>query len=292
MADLKREVKIQAMVENFNISEEYALKILKTEDEYLSINELQMKYNNPDTCKLPDWLSEEELSAIIWKSIQSRRSYLLNLYKSEEDLFQELQLFVRLKSNKIINHKYLKALICNRLLSYVEDTQISLKYIPCNLEDNKIISNNNEEGLTLGDTIEYGKDLTYDMNVECLELCTMINSIKDKQVRNFLIVTGYILCNINELKTLYIKLKNECSSEVQLRLEDLEERLKYLDETERIKGKAVIKSRELNVIQVIKALDIKIEDPTSKGLIKRRLVPSKVLEELQYYIKGQAIFNV
>ena len=51
--------KIDLYSAKYNISKEEVNRILSEHEDVLTLEELKIKYDNPDIGKLPEWLSEE-----------------------------------------------------------------------------------------------------------------------------------------------------------------------------------------------------------------------------------------
>ena len=137
MADTTRKKKIENLVNKYNISAEHAQYVICTDEDLLSLNDLRLKYDNPDIGKLPEWLSEEDLSLMIWKTIQQTKSKDPTLFEyiTDEDLYQDIQIRIRKKSNKIKNFKYLKAMISKWILTITVNINRNKCYIPVSLNN-------------------------------------------------------------------------------------------------------------------------------------------------------------
>lgn len=290
MSDFKREVKIQKLVETYGINEEKANYIIYTDDVHLSIEDLKMKYDNPNIGILPDWLSEESLHNMICKSIHSKLSSTLLTNSSFDDLYQDIQIFVRIRSNKLKNFGYLKCMINNYLLNVISDNKMRQKYIQFNLETPiKTDKGHGNDRLKMSDVLVDNNDDS--------SIISLIDSIVDKDVKVFLIVVGYLLCRINILKPMYEDVINNSKDSVKSNLKKLEIDLIHndrVDDIRKYENHAIDSKRKIiNTKTIIAALELNnnifdIEEhltKTNKIRFKSvKLNATTILKEFKFYL--------
>ena len=281
MADSKRIDKIKKLMDNYNISEEKANYLIYTDDLYLTIDDLKIKYDNLDMGKLPEWLSEQELYDIIWKTIKQCQNYILLKYATAEDLYQELQLLVRIKSNKIKSFGYLKIMLKNYLLNMVATNNSNDTYVTFDL-DEPIMYNDADDNMgTNADKIEYNRDNKFDDE----SIVEKIVDVSDSRLRLFLIVVGYLLCRINSLKFLYEDVINSSSETVVNNLKSIEQQIYRNEELSYKEGvnPKIERKRIINARTIINALELFIDD---SGKRVKKVNPTTVLDDFRYYIKN------
>lgn len=290
MSDSKRVVKIQKIVDKYNIDEVKASYIVNSDEEYLNIDELKIKLDNPDMGKLPDWLTDGALDKMIWNAIYTHRNPILSLYKTEEDLYQELQLYVRKKSNKFENFKHLKALLWNYMHNEVHlYSRQRYDHFPISLNQPLVNGNN-------GDEFE-NNFLLEDGSIEdkYSDLVHTIISVKDEDIKKFLTVTGYLVCDIVELKDLYDNLYQSSKPCVQKKLKKLEDKKNFNDLLNFdyfLKSNGKSKRKVLSVKSVILALGFKKRSKNiNRGSSFAGLSCDEILDYLRFYIDGNKILS-
>lgn len=290
MADISREKKIENLVKKYNISNDYAQYIINTDEELLNITDLKLKYDNPNFGKLPDWLSEEELSLMIWKSIQQTKCKNTYLFESitEDDLYQDIQLRIRKKSNKIKNYQYLKAMISKWILTIIVNTNRNKCYIPVSLNDTYMDNKDNSFEYT---DILYNHDDIDDSNI-----CQSIESIPDQSIQQFLIIVGYLVCNILELRNKYYTIYENSSNDIKENLTLLETEiinndfsLSTVNRFQRQRKNNTLIKNYIKKIIIILNLNI-FQNRSKKTTMSKNFSINKVLDEIRYYLIQNKIF--
>lgn len=298
MADSKKSEKIKRIMDNYGISYESAEYIVTTPEDDLTFEELKMKLDNPNIGVLPDWISEQNLSFMIKKSIRCFKPQIDYLAISEEDIYQDVQLFVRKKSNRLVNYNCLKAIISNRIRTYIGKEQRVKDYIPHSLDRPIDITKGQntfrEYFQSVDDTLmAYDGECIYakDPTISELEVLDLIASIKDNDLRDILIVTGYLLCDIEILKDMYLDMYNKKRPSIKSKLDALAEKIRYnmlleLDDVV-IDGKK-LRKKPVSFISVLASLNLdKIKNSISDD---KQL--SYIANEIRYYLKAGNIIKL
>ena len=223
--------KVNIYSEKYNLSTEEVKRILNTDDTQLCLEELKIKYDNPDIDKLPKWLTEVELENIIWCSIY--KYYKSSPFEqdamiySQNDLFNDVYLQIRYKLAQIPNFKYLKVSVINTINNILHTRHLHSSYFPKSLDDditaqkvkcNKILGENDYR-------FTYAECMSIKDNPQKLfNLIESLNSISNKQIRDTIIMVGYLVCEIDDFKDLYEKIKTNQDLQTQKELDILENR--------------------------------------------------------------------
>ena len=120
--------KIAMYSKKYNMKEEDVYRILTEHEDVLTLDELKIKYDNPNIGKLPEWLSEEELSNMIWNTIHHYWSQIFEQKMSKEELFSEHQEYIRKKIGLYENHHHIKAALVKRMITLANEYTRKGKY--------------------------------------------------------------------------------------------------------------------------------------------------------------------
>lgn len=236
---MKKQEKVEELMSR-GVTEEEAWKLVEYgQDDYLTIEELKIKYNNPNMCNgYPDWLTETEHLKMCYKTVSDYYKPLhLNLFYTPEELAHELYIYTKIKLNHFNSHQHLKVGMINRCRNLyrannrrttLQDTSDKVdetntyktkkrnKYI---LSYDALIENERSS------TSEYEKSTTFEStltkpntNANKSEVLMTIREIKNKKIRNLLIVCAYILTDMYELKDDFNKVINELDESTRERI--------------------------------------------------------------------------
>lgn len=89
--------KVKMYSQKYGKTSEEVHRILTEDDCMLTIEELKIKYDNLDLCKWPDWLDPNQFDLIIYNTVHQMYDYRYSWWISEEDLHQDLWLWLRLR---------------------------------------------------------------------------------------------------------------------------------------------------------------------------------------------------
>lgn len=264
--------KIVKYSEKYNLSEERISYILNTHEDLLTLNELKIKYDNPNIGVFPEWLDFESLDSMIWKSIHQCWGPILEIeYQDKNDLYNDLYIYLCKKSNLIKNFCYAKGMIVQRILTIIDTFKRRYKYMEGSLDEvndfdlNK--SNNARQKIQLQDTVISNSEQNH-------QLVESINDIKDVRLRSLLVVTGYLICNIAELRSSYLDLLKNCDDSIKKDLIELEERVVHNDKIENLKkfeGVKIERKKNITVYDICKILQLKIFKPSNGKGKKQQL---------------------
>lgn len=279
----------------YNKTPEEIYNLRKQHDCMLTVEELKIKYNNPNMEQLPDWITEPELQELITKCINSfckKYKDWFDKYLDKEDVFIELYLFARKKIHTWKN----KAMACtslkNQLHSIIYFAGRNDNMFHIKLEQ-KVNTTEEDEGTEL---IQFIPSVD-----ECSEermFLSNIQSIKDEELRNLLIVTGYLIANISCLHNMYLDLLNTSPEQIKQNIELLEQKLMRNEKilNTRIEtGEIIGKRKNLSVQDVVKALELNkqevfIDEDATK--LKKKIIPVKdYILGVQEYLKDMKLFG-
>ena len=267
--------KIDLYSAKYNISKEEVNRILSEHEDVLTLEELKIKYDNPDIGKLPEWLSEETLDLMIWKTVHQYWSPLFQQRMTKEELYSEHQEYIRKKINLFENVHHVKAALVKRMLFLVDEYTRKGKYF-LGSTDEQLPADN------LYGSVRYRYELPIEdtKNIESDLFIEQIRNIKNKSIKSLLIITGYLLCDITEFRKDYIEILRSSDEEVKMNLQKLEETLEHNEELDLKMYELICKKlkKSINIKDIIKALRLNIIDNKKEKV-------DNTLEEIRYYLK-------
>lgn len=191
--------RICTCIEKYGLSEKEATEIVKEDDMVLSVDDLRKKYDNPDLGKnYPEWLTPIDHYKICCATV--RQMYNGNFAKicTPEELASNLYIMTSIKLNTYKNHKHLKAAIVTSAMRICRDSMRRQKYWSGQSLDSKV---NEESSQTI-----YEKVVAKDTEQEERDCLNAVMSIKNREVREILILTGYIVGGINMFREEFINI--------------------------------------------------------------------------------------
>ena len=268
--------KIDLYSAKYNISKEEVNRILSEHEDVLTLEELKIKYDNPNIGKLPEWLSEETLDLMIWKTVHQYWSPLFQQRMTKEELYSEHQEYIRKKINLFENVHHVKAALVKRMLFLVDEYTRKGKYF-LGSTDEQLPADN------LYGSVRYKYELPIEdtKNIESDLFIEQIRNIKNKSIKSLLIITGYLLCDITEFRKDYIEILRSSDEEVKMNLQKLEKTLEHNEELDLMKYSNIVvteRKKSINIKDIIKALRLNIIDNKKEKV-------DNTLEEIRYYLK-------
>ena len=245
--------KVEIYSKQYGLSEEEIFRILTEHEDLLTFEELKIRYNNPEMGKLPEWLTEEDLWNIIWNSIHECWSPLFEQRMTKEELFTELYEYIKKKMNRYENFKHLKCAIINQIRSLAFEYTRRGKYFIGSTDET--YPENDDSGVRY----KFEGRVYDDVKTESQIFINNIRSLTDQNVKNLLIIAGYLLADIPELRIDYIELLRKSESEVK---ENIKTLAGILDENDQLewdrmeKVKREGKKKKIKIQDIIKALEL------------------------------------
>lgn len=264
--------KVAMYSKKYNMKEEDVYRILTEHEDVLTLDELKIKYDNPNIGKLPEWLSEEELSNMIWNTIHHYWSQIFEQRMSKEELFSEHQEYIRKKIGLYENHHHIKAALVKRMMTLANEYTRKGKYYLGSTDE--VFDSDNQGAVRY----KYEIPVSQDTEIENSMLLNKIRGVKNKEVRNLLILTGYLICNIDDLRKDYLELLRSYDKDIQHNIKELEAVVLRNDQIDRdridqIKVKE--KRKNLKITDLIKAT--KFNETVGAGV-------NESLEEFKCYL--------
>ena len=210
-------------------------------------------------------------------------------WMSPQELFNELYLYVLCTSNLQKNYVFLKTSLVNHT-KYILQYRINRYKHQCGSVNEKIDytkyggETNKEELLatiTENNIQTFQQEVDEDYEQDNIELLITLDTIKNKDVYNILVVAGYLMANISCLRPKYLQLLKTADRKVYDKLIKLQQRVEPEEEQNK-------RLRKINIKEVIKALQIDFNENKSKLSSSQKV--NNTLEELKYYLQECNIF--
>lgn len=264
--------KVEMYSAKYGLSKEYVYHILTEKECVLTFEELKIKYDCPTLGELPDWATDESISSVIWKTIHEKFDLKYSTWTTPEELYQTLQLFIRCRLHLYKNLSNIKTAVINRLVWLLREHLGRGSYIAIELDKPIKNSKIDDENVTYSNMITKTSQYT-----EERYLVDNILSIKDTDIKNLLIVLGYLVCDIDLLEKSYIELVQYSPVQVQNNLYKLQQKSDTNEQLrqDRYNGKLENKRiRRITVLDVMKALQIPtyLLDNIKSSVIKYNLI--------------------
>lgn len=263
---------VEVCVKKYGLDEKEALRIAKTDNILLSIEELRYKYDDMRIgTGYPDWITPEEhikmCYATVWNKYYGSEKLSKNFYCCE-DLVSDLYLYTLTRLHSYKGKLQLNGLLLCRLKNMVRD---KTQEANCFCEsydwelDNVGFSHSGEKYNKYSKCLKYNYISTNTPDI--VILLSTIASIKNDKVKGVLLLCGYFIANIyeflNPLVDFYFSSSDNIKDKIYNLGKDDEKFCKLIDRT-------TDKSVEVS-ITVGKIL--KIFGKRSKSYLKTDLLP-------------------
>ena len=264
--------KIEDYIIKYNISREEAEKIVKSPNNLLNLEELKIKSGVDHIGELPDWITEEQLSNIIWAQVHSIYNKNYEYYKTwieKEDLYMQLQIDIRILIYNLQNFRELKTIIINDIKTITNTHIRRQKYFQQSL-DNTVYTDN--DVMTYADIIS---DNNSSIDNSDTMLLNKILNIKDTTTRHILISIAYLYCNISIFRQSYLDMLKELDEDKINKLNNLDNLIMERDKMER----DLLDKKPINK----KVKKVRVNNIVSIFCEKGQNVP-KLLDNIRNYI--------
>ena len=256
--------KIELYSKKYNKTEEEIKRILSEHEDLLTFEELKIKYDNPNIGVLPDWLDEQSLHLMIWKTIHTNWNELLANNTTKEDLYMECQEYVRKKIALFKNFNHLKASLVMRIRTVCDEYSRRSKYFIGSLDETYETNDCTTKYKYEPSTYD---SIVYRNNENDRELVLKIKSLKNKSAQQILIIIGYLICGIDALRYEYLQLLRNCDPEIKDSIELIEQKLLEKDLNNNTKLNLKVNNYLVDIVKALK-LDFCKQTATNNTILK------------------------
>lgn len=269
--------KVNVCVNKYGLNEDEAIRIIKADNCVLTLEELRIKYDNPNLGKeYPEWLTPTDHYKMCCTTV--RNVYNANFVNicTAEDLAHTLFVNTSLKLNTMKNHKMLKDYIVKQSMNIYRDATRRSKYWAPRSIDDKVFydttlnSYDNNKKLTFVENLK-----NFDTEKDEQECLLAVKSIKNREIRELLILCGYIIGNINGFRADFIDIVQNSDLILRDKLLELFKDIDDNDKIDRCKADGgSVKGKKKHSIKLKTILDI----------MKIDLDIKNAREEIGYYL--------
>jgi hypothetical protein len=183
--------RINTCIEKYGLSKEEATRIVKEDNMILTVEELRLKFDNPNLGrKYPEWLTPTDHYKMCCTTV--RQMYNGNFARicTPEDLASTLFIKSSLKLNTFENHRHLKTGLVTMAMGVCRDGMRREKYWSTQTLDT-------EYGDDTAKMSAYSRIVVDDNEKEARDCLNAVLSIRNREVRELLILAGYIIGGID-----------------------------------------------------------------------------------------------
>lgn len=217
--------RIKTCIEKYGYSEEEATRIVKENNYQLNIDELRAKFDYPELGKkYPEWLDPVDHYKMCCTTV--RQMYNSNFARicTTEELAHTLFVNSTLKLNTLNTHQHLKSALVTMAMTICRDGMRRQKYWSDSSLDDSFDEN--------GNLTNYERIVAKDDDKEAIDCLTAIMSIRNREVRELLILCGYIIGRIEAFREQFINIVNNSDFVNREALVELLEEIKHNDDVD------------------------------------------------------------
>lgn len=216
---MRKQEKIRLYMSKGLTEEEAQQLITYNCEDVLTLDQLRIKFNDENLGKgYPDWVTPTEHLKMCYKTVKDEYKHSEYDIDTPEDLAIQLYISSYIRINKFNSLQSLKTGLINMCKNSRRKSAVRYKYWGCSLDcPVHIDSKNTDVEESHLDNIRSNSE----MEDSEREVANCIRNIKHKQIRQVLIITGYLLANIGDLYKDYIEVLDSCDITTQNKLLDL-----------------------------------------------------------------------
>lgn len=277
--------KVEMYSKKYNKPREEVFRILTEHEALLSLDELKIKYDNPNIGKLPQWLVDEggydALAKYIENGIRKKYDIKYSTWVSKEDLTSYMWEFILKRIHLYETPAHIVSSVANRMVWLWRQNKARGDNFAMSLQDS--ISKSDDNDGTYSDIIT--KPLASEESGK-----TRMNVMSERRedVRDILVAASYLISNIPGFEHDFQKIVAKCKDEqIKNDLKELESRVEEGEEITRMKmdGIPVTKRKpKVTIKDIIKAMKFNVETVTTTKLNKETNEMETVTQEVTYSV--------
>lgn len=264
--------KVEMYSKKYNKTEDEVFRILSEHESLLTLDELKIKYDDPEIGKLPKWLLDDggydAIADCIETGIKTKFDYRFSGWTTIEDLTSYMWEFVLKRIHQYQTRGHIVTSVSNRMIWLWREHFGRGSYFDMSLQD--YVSRDSDENKTT-----YADIITKQSSEEDLEYTRMdVLSLKDKAIQELVLATAYLSANITSLEPKYNEMVARLSvserpfdKEIYAGIKRLEEQQKENLEInkQRMSGEKITKrAKSITIRDIIKAMKYNVEVVTQK----------------------------
>ena len=236
--------RINTCINKYGLSEEEATRIVKECDDLLNIEELRMKYDYPELgIEYPEWLTPIEHYKMCCATVKTMYNGSYASICTPEEMASILYVKSSVKLKQIHTFQHLKVGLVTIAMNLYRDNSRRQKYWSDKTLDAE--TETNDGSVMTGYDVIVAKDKEREEK-ECL---LAVKSIRNKEVREILILCGFIIGGLESFRTDFIDIVSNSELVNRDAMIDLMEKIKHNEDAdiEKCNNKSVkIKKHRIN----------------------------------------------
>ena len=262
--------RINTCINKYGLSEEEATRIVKECDDLLNIEELRMKYDYPELgIEYPEWLTPIEHYKMCCATVKTMYNGSYANICTPEEMASILYVKSSVKLKQIHTFSHLKVGLVTIAMNLYRDNSRRQKYWSDKTLDAE--TETNDGSVMTGYDVIVAKDKEREEK-ECL---LAVKSIRNREVREILILCGFIIGGLESFRTDFIDIVSNSELVNRDAMIDLMEKIKHNEDAdiEKCNNKSVkIKKHRINFKTILKCLNTDMDEVMAREAIGEYLM--------------------
>ena len=262
--------RINTCINKYGLSEEEATRIVKECDDLLNIEEFRMKYDYPELgIEYPEWLTPIEHYKMCCATVKTMYNGSYASICTPEEMASILYVKSSVKLKQIHTFQHLKVGLVTIAMNLYRDNSRRQKYWSDKTLDAE--TETNDGSVMTGYDVIVAKDKEREEK-ECL---LAVKSIRNKEVREILILCGFIIGGLESFRTDFIDIVSNSELVNRDAMIDLMEKIKHNEDAdiEKCNNKSVkIKKHRINFKTILKCLNTDMDEMMAREAIGEYLM--------------------
>lgn len=254
--------RISTCINKYGLDEEEATRIVKESDDLLNIDELRMKYDYPELgIKYPEWLTPIEHYKMCCATVKSMYNSNYASICTPEEMASILYVKSSVKLKQIHTFQHLKVGLVTIAMNLYRDNSRRQKYWSDKTLDTEMETK--DGSVMTGYDVIVAKDKEDD-EMKCL---LAVKSIKNREVREILILCGFIIGGLESFRNDFIDIVSNSDLIKRDAMIELMEKVKHNEDAELEKQNnksAKVKKHRINFKAILKCINTDMDEVSAR----------------------------
>lgn len=254
--------RIETCINKYGLSEEEATRIVKESDDLLNIEELRMKYDYPELgIKYPEWLTPIEHYKMCCATVKSMYNSNYASICTPEEMASILYVKSSVKLKQIHTFQHLKVGLVTIAMNLYRDNSRRQKYWSDKTLDTELETK--DGSVMTGYDVIVSRDKE-DEEMKCL---LSVKSIKNREVREILILCGFIIGGLESFRNDFIDIVSNSDLIKRDAMIELMEKVKHNEDAELEKQNnksAKVKKHRINFKAILKCINTDMDEVSAR----------------------------
>lgn len=254
--------RIETCINKYGLSDEEATRIVKESDDLLNIEELRMKYDYPELgIKYPEWLTPIEHYKMCCATVKSMYNSNYASICTPEEMASILYVKSSVKLKQIHTFQHLKVGLVTIAMNLYRDNSRRQKYWSDKTLDTELETK--DGSVMTGYDVIVSRDKE-DEEMKCL---LSVKSIKNREVREILILCGFIIGGLESFRNDFIDIVSNSDLIKRDAMIELMEKVKHNEDAELEKQNnksAKVKKHRINFKAILKCINTDMDEVSAR----------------------------